>query len=203
MEQVASTRMQRLYHSHLQNLRDHYGRMYESALDEFSTSKGGNKSFELERREAARRAEEGFTQSAFDSIPQMCRHPDGELCEEMSTVYSCVESLRGLLEDMYEITSSRMLDEEEWDDIMDADVESVAADKGSKTGLFKQKIGLRQLIKKIREERQKRGPAKWYERWAGKLLIIGLNYIQGWLALQTLRREARKRDQDMPKFPLF
>jgi hypothetical protein len=105
---------------------------------------------------------------------------------------------------MYEITAARMLEEEEWDEIMDSSVAgSEPSSQGSSTTLFKQRIGLRQLIKKIREERRKRGPAIWYERWAGKAFIIGLNYLQGWFALQTLRREAIKRDQDMPKFPLF
>lgn len=203
IEQITRTSIHRLYHSHLQNLREHFGQSYEKTLEELATSVGDSILFESKRKEAAKRVEQGFTNSAFDSIPQICRHPDGELCEEMASLYSCVESLRGLLEDMYEITSSRMLDEEEWDDIIDGDIEGTTSDEESTTGLFKQRIGLRQLIKMIREDRQKKGPAKWYERWAGKLLIIGLNYIQGWIALQTLRREARRRDQDLPKFPLF
>lgn len=203
LEQIARTSMHRMYHSHLQNLRDHFGRLYESTLDNFFTSEGGRtESLEQQRKDAARSAEEGFVTSAFESIPQICR-PDGELCNEMATLYSCVESLRGLLEDMYEITSSRMVDEEELDDIMDTDVEIAPPNNVSKAGSSKQRIGLRELIKNIREERQKRGPAKWYERWAGKIFIIGLNYIQGWIALQTLRREARRRDEDLPKFPLF
>ena len=67
----------------------------------------------------------------------------------------------------------------------------------------KRRVGLRQLIKNVKAKMQKRGPAKWYERAALKLLVIGVNYVQGWIVLQALRREARKRDQDMPKFPLF
>lgn len=202
LEQVTKTTIHRLYHLQLQNLRDHFGRLYQYTVDNLAVSEGGIKAFEEHRRDAARRAEDGFTKNAFESIPQICRHPDGELCNEMSTLYSCVEGLRGLLEDMYEITSAKMYNEEEWEDIMDTNVEEVLREKRS-TSFFKERIGLRQLIKKIRDERRKRSPAKWYERWAGKALILGLNSLQGWIALQTLRREARKRDQDMPKFPLF
>jgi hypothetical protein len=203
LEQIARTRMHHLFHSHLQNLRDHFGRLYESTLDDFFLSGSETAaSLEQHKKDAARNAETGFATSAFDSIPQICR-PGGELCNEMATLYSCVEPLRGLLEDIHEITSMRIINEEELDGIMDTDVETVPRNHDSKTGLFKQRIGLRQLIKQIREKRKRRGPAKWYERWAGKLFIIGLNYIQGWIALQTLRREAKRRDQDLPKFPLF
>lgn len=192
------TSIHQLYQSHLQNLRDHFGRMYQYTLD----NSQGTLTDE-QRKVAARRAEEGFTKSAFDSMPQICRHPDGELCNEMAALYSCVEALRGLLEDMYAITEALVLGEEEWDDIMDTAIESETSSQDGCRSLFKEKIGLRQLIKGLREKRRAHGPSKWYERWAGKVLIIGLNYIQGWIALQTLRREATKRDQDLPKFPLF
>ena len=203
MEQVTRTSIHRLYHLQIQNLRDHFGRLYQYTIDDLTASEGGMKAFEQFRKDAARRAEEGFTKNAFESIPQICRHPDGELCNEMSTLYTCVEGLKGLLEDMYEITSARMDNEEEWEDIMGTSIEESSREKRTTTSLFNERIGLRQLIKRVRDERRKRGPAKWYERWAGKALIIGLNSLQGWIALQTLRREARKRDQDMPKFPLF
>ena len=121
----------------------------------------------------------------------------------MAPLYSCVDMLRGLLEDMYEITAVRMINEDEWEDIMDTNLYEEVPSENSRAGLFPERIGLRQLIKKIRDQRKKYGRAKWYERWVGKILIVGLNYVQGWIVLQTLRQEARKRDQDMPKFPLF
>ncbi|KAL3784896.1 hypothetical protein HJC23_012499 [Cyclotella cryptica] len=200
LKQITTTGIHRLFQSFLQNLRDHYGRMYEGALDKFSSAKGVT--YERYRLDAARRAEEGFMKSAFDSIPQICRHPDGELCGEMSALYSCVDALRGLLDDMYEATSTRVLEEEEWEDIMDNSIENAILNQGD-TSIFKERIGLRQLIKKIRDERRKHGPTKWYERLTAKALIIGVNYFQGWIILQSLRREARKRDLSMPKFPLF
>jgi hypothetical protein len=49
----------------------------------------------------------------------------------------------------------------------------------------------------------KRCPAKWYEKLAARALVLGVNYLQGWLAWQGIRRAAAERDKDMPKFPLF
>jgi hypothetical protein len=33
--------------------------------------------------------------------------------------------------------------------------------------------------------------------------MVGVNYIQGWLAWQGIKKAAEQRDKDMPKFPLF
>ena len=151
-----------------------------------------------QRQNAARQAEEGFMKAAFGSIPKICQHPEGELCDELGVIYSCVEALRGLLEDLYEVTSTRGLEEEEWEDIMGASVED-----SNDVEQIKSRVGLRQLIKNMKAKMQKRGPAKWYERFAAKVFVIGVNYIQGWIVLQALRREATKRDIAMPKFPLF
>ena len=74
---------------------------------------------------------------------------------------------------------------------------------GEDVAFAKPRVGLRQVIKNLKAKIQKRGPAKWYERLALKALVIGVNYVQGWIVLQALRREAMKRDRDMPKFPLF
>eukprot|EP00584_Thalassiosira_punctigera_P008954 CAMPEP_0172526736 /NCGR_PEP_ID=MMETSP1067-20121228/1584_1 /TAXON_ID=265564 ORGANISM="Thalassiosira punctigera, Strain Tpunct2005C2" /NCGR_SAMPLE_ID=MMETSP1067 /ASSEMBLY_ACC=CAM_ASM_000444 /LENGTH=744 /DNA_ID=CAMNT_0013310311 /DNA_START=25 /DNA_END=2259 /DNA_ORIENTATION=+ len=208
LEQVVRMGIHRLFCLHLQNLRDHFGRRYEIALEDFLTDdlNLGKRSLwkgagELRRREAARRVEEGFTKAAFDSIPRICRRPDGELCEELGATFGCAEALRGLLEDMHEATSTCGLEEEEWKDIM-----GMGEDDGS--GIDSQmppnsRVGIRQMIKNVKAKMQRRGPAKWYERLAGKAFVIGVNYVQGWLILQALRREARKRDLAMPKFPLF
>ena len=216
--QFAGTGLLRLFHLHLQSLRDHFGRWYENSIDSLmandfgEASEEGNdgildqKAWESGRRDAARRAEEGFVLAAFGSIPQICRHPEGELCEEMAGMYGCTEALRGLLEDLLEATSKRGLEEEEWKDIMGVSADDDPMPPGSDVNVHTSsnpRIGLRQLIKNIKNKRQKRGPAKWYERLAGKALVIGVNYIQGWLVLQALRREARRRDLSMPKFPLF
>ncbi len=204
LKNVAGIGLLRLYRLHLQNLRDHFGRTYEQILDESSAM--GLKEMEEEnavqardqlRREGAKKAEEGFLNVAFLSIPTICQDPQMELGD----LYSCTEALRGLLEDMYEATLSRGIEEEEWNDVMDISTEE--AGSAVETSPAETRVGLRELIKTIKNKRANRGPAKWYERLAAKALVIGVNYVQGWIVLQTLRREARRRDLTMPKFPLF
>ena len=199
LKQLVGTGIHRLFHAHLQNLRDHFGSCYEAELGKCSLSNENG----VQRQKAAKRAEEGFMKAAFGSIPEICQHPNGELCVEYAPMFSCVGSLRGLLEDMYEVTTARGLEEEEWEDVMGMSVEG-SDDADTQTNVpSHNRVGLRQLIKKIKGKLQKRGPAKWYERLAAKIFVIGVNYIQGWIILQTLRREARRRDLAMPKFPLF
>ena len=89
-----------------------------------------------------------------------------------------------------------------WEDII-ADEDDVAVDNSQRRRTSKTRIGLRQIVKRIQAKVQKRGPTRWYERLAAKVFVIGVNYVQGWIALQSLRREARRRDLAMPKFPLF
>jgi vacuolar-type H+-ATPase subunit H len=52
-------------------------------------------------------------------------------------------------------------------------------------------------------EQEGKKPAKWYEKLAARALVLGVNYLQGWLAWQGVKRAAAQRDKDMPKFPLF
>mmetsp|Transcript_31098 Transcript_31098/g.57676 ORF Transcript_31098/g.57676 Transcript_31098/m.57676 type:complete len:843 (+) Transcript_31098:140-2668(+) len=204
LQQVAGRGIHRLFHLHLQNLRDHFGRRYEAVLDRPSSSTADD-----QRQEAAKRAQTEFARAAFGSVPQICQQPEGELCREFGIKYSYLEALKGLLEDMYEATSTRGLDEEEWEAMgggVGAEEGSIEDDVDSQIMLpssSDSRIGLRQLVKKFKAKIQKRGPAKWYERLASKVFVIGINYIQGWIILQALRREARKRDLEMPKFPLF
>lgn len=209
LKQTIGRGVRRLFSDHLQNLRDHFGHWYERTLenplaDDLDTEENQQRdknTWKLQSQKAARQADEGFMKAAVGSIPQICQHPEGELCDELAGMFGIVEALKGLLEDMYEVTSARGFEEEEWDDIMGANAED--ANDIDLHVPSKSRIGLRQLIKNVKAKIQKRGPAKWYERWAFKFLIIGVNYVNGWILLQALRREATKRDQDMPKFPLF
>ena len=205
IKHVAGVDLHRLYRLHLQNLRDHFGRTYEEVLDKtsainFSEEMDGDANphaRDVQRKAGAKRAEEGFLNAACSSIPAVCQNPQMELVD----LYSCTDVLRGLLEDMYEATLSRGIEEEEWNDVMD-----VSADEASRltpSTPAKRRVGLRELIKNIKKKRMNRGPAKWYERLAAKALVIGVNYVQGWIVLKTLRREATRRDLTMPKFPLF
>jgi len=204
LRHVAGDGLLRLFRLHLQNLRDHFGRQFEKILDDsIAAGIAYEGEWEKARRDAAKIAEEGFVKAAFSSIPQMCRYPDGELSETMAVMYGCTDALRGLLEDMFYAKSSRGLEEDELKSVIDINDN----DRGSLLGVVeittKSRVGLRQLIKNIKTKARKNRPCKWYEKLARKAMMIAINYFQGWIVLQSLRREARKRDLTMPKFPLF
>ena len=69
--------------------------------------------------------------------------------------------------------------------------------------MMRRRIKSRKRRKQGKVKRQRKGPAKWYEKIAARALVLGVNYLQGWLALQQLRKAAADRDKAMPKFPLF
>jgi hypothetical protein len=203
------TDLQRLFHLHLQSLRDHFGREYELVLEQQSLAEdvdveGASSAGKAwARRPAARQAEARFTEAAAGAVPHICRSPGGELCEELGALFGCGEAARGLLEDMCEATLTQEMAEEELADVMGESGEDGTEIAARTTGPPSSRTGLRQLVKNVKAKLKTRGPAKWYERWATKALVIGVNYIQGWIVLQALRREAAKRDRAMPKFPLF
>ncbi len=196
----------RLFQFHLQGLRDHFGRLYEGVLSDDHVAAGIDmREWDSRRRTAAREAQEGFERSAYASIPRICHQIDGGLHDDgkLADMFSCIEALRGLLEDMYDATTARGLNEERmWEDTV-VDEDDDAGDDSQRQRTSKTRVGLRQIVKRMKAKVQKRGPARWYERLAAKVLVVGVNYVQGWIALQSLRREARRRDLAMPKFPLF
>ena len=49
------------------------------------------------------------------------------------------------------------------------------------------RVGLCQLIKNMKAKVRKRGPKKWYEWAALKILVIIVNYVQGWIVIEALR----------------
>jgi hypothetical protein len=61
------------------------------------------------------------------------------------------------------------------------------------------------------DESREQGPANAIHNWlpprfrklALQTLLLGVNYLQGWLAWQGLQRAALEREQTLPKFPLF
>jgi len=199
LKQIVGADVCRLFHLHLQSIRDRIGMGYENMLE-------GDGNTEERRRRAARQCEQRFTEAALGATPKICQQPEGELCDKLGAQFSSAEALRGLLEDMHEVTLTRDMGEEELPDVMGESVESINDIISSRMNMPPHsRVGLRELAKKIKAKLlQKRdGPAKWYARLAAKALVVGVNYAQGWIVLRALRREAARRDQDMPKFPLF
>jgi hypothetical protein len=123
--------------------------------------------------EAAAHMTEGFRAAAQHAIPTLCQS-NGELRD---ADFEYVMALQGLIKDMMEATQSRQ-DEQSMameDESDDDDDESIS----------------------------RRHPPKWYEKLAARGFVLGVNYLQGWLAWQGVKRAAIERDRNMPKFPLF
>jgi hypothetical protein len=89
--------------------------------------------------------------------------------------FEYVMALQGLIKDMMEATQSRQ------------DEQSMAMEDESDED----------------DESLSRHPPKWYEKLAARAFVLGVNYLQGWLAWQGVKRAAIERDRNMPKFPLF
>ena len=51
--------------------------------------------------------------------------------------------------------------------------------------------------------RRRRVLPPWLGRLAVRVLVLGVNYLQGWLAWQGVQRAALARERQLPKFPLF
>jgi len=190
-----------LFELQLLALREYYGRRYESILDEVvvDSVRGDEKddAKDKEKREAvltdaAQRATEGFRAAANNAVPDLCR--PGQLLESLEYDIITTRELNGLMQDMVEATLSRQILEDEWD----------AAAMGS-TGGGDAEVGGDDVDDdgNTLRERRRKGAAKWYEKVAARALVLGVNYLQGWLALQQLRKAAADRDKAMPKFPLF
>ena len=105
--------------------------------------------------------------------------------KEFGSKYLFDAVLDGLIRDMMHATSSAQTMEEEWASVNNDDD---GVDTDDESGGIK---------------RRRKGLVKWYEKLAARALVIGVNYIQGWLALQGIRKAASERDKLMPEFPKF
>ena len=181
----------RLFENQIQSLREYYGRAYEAVIEKLQENDANIHDMEedqlRERRikhdntlaEAAKRSTEGFSAAAENSIPMVLK--SGKF-EQVRMKYNCNEGLDGLIRDMMQATSDSQSLDAEWesanrDDSNEDETNDVSA--------------------------KKRGPVKWYEKLGARVLVFGVNYLQGWLAYQGIKKAAEERNQMMPKFPLF
>jgi len=159
------TKAHDLYMDQVQAFRDYYGRRYEVCLDQETDQSV----WTVE----AEHLTEGFRAAAINSIPHLCRPPEGELSRLHSFDFTIL--LQGLVHDMMAATELRI------------DERSLAFDEDS--------------IEDESSPRRRFPP--WVKKVASRILALGINYIQGWLAWQGVKRAALERDREMPKFPLF
>jgi hypothetical protein len=195
--QKVRNEVERLYKDHLQALRNYYGQRYESMIFSLGGGKqqgtgGSLADVERQRAEAAEYATNGFVAAARNAVPAIY----GETTKTASgsnsggrIEFDHVDSYRGLIQDMMEATQ-RLEDEQSLADMLmeDDDDDDVGWDGPAGTAA---------------STRKRRRIPKWLERIAARVFVFGVNYIQGWLAWQGIKRAALDRDRNQPKFPLF
>jgi len=183
---------QRLYNDQLQALRNYYGKRYESLLAE-DLEDYVNDQETIERKWAigAEHMTQAFLAAARNAVPAMYQANPKEKKHNTRPLYEAsfdhVDALQGLLQDMIESTE-RCKDEQ--------NVATILVDTEREEGSSKS------AAPSTRKIRMPKLP-KWLERLAARAFVFGVNYIQGWLAWQGIKRAALERDRTQPKFPLF
>lgn len=178
VQKLIQKRIRQLYIQQLEALRDQHGKMYETTLDRMKTSELSPASF----KDAAAKVTEQFRKAAQHATPTLVQ--TGEIFEDSELHYHRTLAESGLISDMMEAIDLR----QDLFDIANMEVESEPS--SSRGGLAPYSSSRRRLT-------------KWYEKLAAKALVIGVNYLQGWLAWQGIKRAALLREQRTPKFPLF
>ena len=182
--------VQRLYKDQLQALRNYYGQRYESILDEKVEEDNDNDEI-IEHRWAAgaEHMTQAFSAAARNSVPSTyqidLKDAKGKTKSKNEASFDHVDALQGLIQDMIESTERRK-DELNVATILKADDEETL-DSASTSAW---RVRLTKL-------------PKWLERLAARAIVFGVNYVQGWLAWQGIKRAALSRDRNQPKFPLF
>ena len=184
--------IRRLFEIQLDSLREYYGKRYESVLEECDErfEDDLNEREKRKRRidqdatlaDAAKRAKEGFEIAAKNAVPSVLKQDFYQL-KGFDRGYLYETALSGLLRDMIQSTSSRQEIDDMWNDV-NSEEEC-------------------QNIDEATPEQKIPKPIKWYEKLFARCLVFGVNYLQGWLAWQSLRKTAANREKIMPKFPLF
>ena len=177
--------LKQLYDQQLEYFREHYGKAYEDALETSTINIASKKKQQMSPqhyqdawKEAAADITTDFRKAAQAAVPSLCR--EGRPLRDADFDY--VPSLEGLLSDM-------MLATEQQEELLGLDDEE-EDDEG-----YDDSTGM--------EGGRRKGPAKWYEKVAAKAFVFAVNYFQGWLAYQGIKRAAARRDAHLPKFPLF
>eukprot|EP00535_Pseudo-nitzschia_heimii_P003075 CAMPEP_0197193790 /NCGR_PEP_ID=MMETSP1423-20130617/27999_1 /TAXON_ID=476441 /ORGANISM="Pseudo-nitzschia heimii, Strain UNC1101" /LENGTH=609 /DNA_ID=CAMNT_0042647083 /DNA_START=173 /DNA_END=2002 /DNA_ORIENTATION=- len=180
--------VERLYKDQLQALRNYYGQRYESILDEdLENTTDDNETIERKWAIGAEHLTQAFLAAALNSIPAMYRidskENNNDIGYRSEASFDHVDMLQGLIHDMMESTERRK--DERNLAIMLVSKEDQDSTESASTFIRLPKI------------------PKWLERLAARAFVFGVNYIQGWLAWQGIKRAAIERDRNQPKFPLF
>jgi hypothetical protein len=118
---------------------------------------------------------QGFQAAAQHALPLVCQK-DGPLATIVT--FDAIPTLQGLIQDMLEATQLRK------------DEHSLAFDEDDDND------------EDLLSQKKPRVP-RWVKKLASRAITLGINYLQGWLAWQGVKKAALERDREMPKFPLF
>jgi hypothetical protein len=134
-------------------------------------------SLEQEEEESIWATEAEHMTQGFQTAAQ---HAVPSLCQVDSALanivsFDSIHAMQGLLQDMLEATQLRK------------DEQSLAFDEDD--------------LEDLATKRRRFPP--WVKKIASRAVALGINYLQGWLAWQGVKRAALERDREMPKFPLF
>ena len=170
-------KMRLLYQSYLQVLRNRYGQVYEALLDQLQqqsiTTDQERKRAEQSLNQAIAEISERFRQDAIQATPTLANL--GGVFRDMDLEYA--STLQQLLQDFQSSTELWMLGQS-----TDAMVEGEDEDE---VRVFHQRI------------------PKWVKKVGARVLVLAVNYVQGWLAWQGIQRAALERERNFPKFPIF
>lgn len=169
-----------LFKQQITDLRDHFGEKFESKLADIVEN---NDDIEVRNRkitEIAAGALEGFKTAAKHTFPSALQD-EAELNEIVNDLSG------GMIRDLMLITEEQQDIDEEWARTVSGNYNDIDEED--------EDVAL--------EGPSQKGPTKWYKKLAVRVLVLGVNYFQGWLVLEQLRKDAAERDKNMPKFPLF
>jgi len=123
------------------------------------------------------RVVDSFRQAAIQAVPPLAR-TGGLFCDIMDRRVDIETLVRGMESDLENISELRRGLIDDGDDDIDVEIES-------------------------RSSRRRKRILRIGKRLAARGLMLGVNYLQGWLAWQGIKRTALERERNLPKFPLF
>jgi len=163
----------------MQRLVSEVQQLYKDQLQSLRDYYGKRYELSLEREddETAWAVEAEHLTQGFQAAAQ---HAVPMICQDGSPLagidsFDSTNALKGLLQDMIEATQDR---------------------KNERSLEFDEED-----LEHLSPKRRRIPP--WVKKIASRALALGINYIQGWLAWQGVKRAALERDREMPKFPLF
>ncbi|GMH53197.1 hypothetical protein TL16_g01396 [Triparma laevis f. inornata] len=181
---LSSPTSQTLYNLHTQKLTDYYGTLAQT---------------EIESLPATSRTGSPYSPSTTSST---CNSIKLKYFKEIKSAISAAkvnpewseEALEEYEADVAVIIERKMSEVEGSYSLKTSEEEEISSSIDPTPSTLKQKT-LNWLNKQLSKK-------LWYKRFLNQVIALGLNYVQGTLALRAVRREAERRDREIPKWPI-